>query len=112
MSSGLVDRLRWVTQGETVARWAIRWIGIIGFFASLAALRRSPTAEIRRLVYSLFALWIPFLYFTMAAGVTFWTGPRIVYPVESVSLVLAAGALPLMAVFARQMNGEARTAGE
>jgi 4-amino-4-deoxy-L-arabinose transferase-like glycosyltransferase len=111
LSSGLVDRLRWVTRAESVARRAIRWLGILGFFAGLAALRRSSTAETRRLVNSLLALWIPFVYVTLSAGVTFWTGPRIVYPVESVSLVLAAGALPLIAVCARQMAWRRRPSG-
>lgn len=51
-------------------------------FISLLACKVKPSHESQQLRYFLFANSLVFLYFFICAGVTFWTGPRILYPVE------------------------------
>jgi hypothetical protein len=59
-------------------------------FIALFAVRINPSPNARRLVSILFAMTITFLYFVILSGLTFWTGPRIIYPVEILQISTAA----------------------
>jgi hypothetical protein len=63
---------------------------LVAPFIGLIALRVNPSAYARRLVSVLFAMTLTFLLFFALSGTTFWTGPRIVYPVEILEISTAA----------------------
>jgi hypothetical protein len=56
----------------------------------LIAVRVNPSPYVRRLAAIIFAMTLTFLYFLALSGTTFWTGPRIVYPVEILEISTAA----------------------
>ena len=43
--------------------------------------------KLEMLSYSIYALILTFLYFALLSGVTFWTGPRIVFPADFAMLI-------------------------
>jgi len=53
---------------------------IIGFII----MKIRPSHQNGRLAISLFAMTLTFLFFFVCSGITFWTGPRIIYPAEFV----------------------------
>jgi len=66
---------------------------LITFFAPFVGLVRvwiDPSPYLRRLVPMLFAMNMTFLYFVMLSGITFWSGPRIIYPTEILEISTAA----------------------
>ena len=56
----------------------------------LVAGRVDPSPYKRRLVSILFAMTLTFLCFVTLSGMTFWTGPRIVYPAEILEISTVA----------------------
>lgn len=49
---------------------------------SLTIGRKIKSEEIHGLRYASYACILPFVYFWVLSGVTYWTGPRIVFPAE------------------------------
>jgi hypothetical protein len=65
------------------------FVVIILFICSLPWLRKFCTHEmLSRHIYTSLALILTYLYFALISGVTFWTGPRIVFPAEFVLFLL------------------------
>ena len=69
----------------------IFFIGIILHLCSLPWLLKSNKNErLKRHFYTSLALILTYLYFALISGITFWTGPRIVYPAEFTLFILIA----------------------
>ena len=56
-----------------------------------------PSQQNRRLAMILFAMTLTFLYFFICSGITFWTGPRILFPTEILIISTVATCLTLLA---------------
>jgi len=72
----------------------LRWIGLFMMlsapFIGLITVRGNPSPNECRLVSILFAMTLTFTCYLILLGLTFWTGPRIVYPVEILEISTAA----------------------
>jgi hypothetical protein len=72
----------------------LRWIGLLLILSApligLVAVRVNPSPYERRLVSIIFAMTLTFIFYFMLLGLTFWTGPRIIYPVEIMEISTAA----------------------
>jgi hypothetical protein len=83
----------------------LRWIGLFVIltapFIGLIAVRRNPSSYECRLVSILCAMTGTFVCYLTLLGLTFWTGPRIIYPVEILEISAAA---MLVAVLERAMG--------
>ncbi len=79
---------------EAAVRSRIRWLLLTALMLAFVALLfpggRKPAA------FDLCALAIPVLYFVGFSGVTFWTGPRIVYPAAIAAIAMSAVTLQVV----------------
>jgi hypothetical protein len=62
----------------------------------LIAMRTDPSSREGRIIPALFAMALTLFYFVFMSGITFWTGPRIVYPSEMVQISIIATLLFLV----------------
>lgn len=76
-----------------VGRWLLLAV-LAGAVAAQMFARRRPRSQ---LPFDLCALAVPSLFFVALSGITFWTGPRIVYPASVPAVAMAAAALRGMA---------------
>jgi hypothetical protein len=83
----------------------LRWIGLLVIlvapFIGLNAMRFNPSPYEFRIVSVLFGMTLTFICYFVLLGVTFWTGPRIIYPVEIMQISSAA---MLVAVLRKTTN--------
>jgi hypothetical protein len=75
---------------ETRLRKIALLITFFAPFVGLVLVWIDPSPYLRRLVPMLFAMNMTFLYFVILSGITFWTGPRIIYPTEILEISTAA----------------------
>jgi hypothetical protein len=77
---------------------------LLGPFISVFAIRVNPSQDVRRLVPMIFAMSITFLYFLILSGITFWQGPRIMYPTEILEITTAATLVALLVRVVRPLT--------
>jgi hypothetical protein len=94
------------TEVESKIRKVIRWPVMLTFVVGMLALRFFPSPRSRRLCFQVFGLSLAYYYFMVMSGVTFWTGPRIVYPAESVALAILAAGLALVLTVVRTARAQ------
>ena len=63
---------------------------LLAFAIAFAVTRIRPSGGGSKLLPAMSGLTLIYYYFAASAGVTFWTGPRVLYPVEGVGLILLA----------------------
>ena len=79
-------------------------LALVIAFAATRVKRNSPGRE---LIPAMLALTLVYYYFAASAGLTFWTGSRVLYPVEGVGLmILALLVAVLFKAFPKKSAGE------
>jgi len=71
-------------------------ISLSPFLCLIAMTTTAPSPHNGRVFPALFAMALTLLYFVFLSGITFWTGPRIVYPSEMVQISIIATLLFLV----------------
>jgi hypothetical protein len=112
LDPSLLSKLQWMSTIESSVRKWIRWPIMLAFLSGILAVRFSPSSESRQMCLLICGVSVAYFYFALMSGVTFWTGPRVVYPIESVALtILAAGVVLghtiIRTMRARQPSGNA-----
>ncbi len=78
---------------------------VVAPIVALSIMKWKPSPQNLRLAVTLCAMTLTFLYFFLVSGTTFWTGPRVLYPSEILTISTSATLLALLArVFVRR-NG-------
>lgn len=77
-----------------------RWLLLAALAAAIAGEALTRERRRRQFALDLCALAVPIVFFVVLSGITFWTGPRIVYPASVCAVALGAVALRRAAVSA------------
>jgi hypothetical protein len=91
------------SQIEAHIRHAARWpvsLALLIFPLGIAF----QTAEARRWSFWTVALWFVYAYFALSSGITFWVGPRLLYPVEMIAIVILTTEMALVAHAVRRFT--------
>ncbi len=88
--------LRKMSGMEAIARRFSRWLTIPALLIALMVSRFRRVPENRRICLMICGLWVAYMYVTLCSGVTFWTGTRIVYPIEVVTITIVAAEVDLL----------------
>jgi hypothetical protein len=106
LTPSLLNRLQRASRAESSVHTFMWWPVMLAFLASVLAIHFRPSPEIRRVGLLTCGLSVAYFYFSLMSGVTFWTGPRIVYPVESVALSILVAILVLVFRVVRNMSAQ------
>jgi hypothetical protein len=106
LTPSLLNRLQRASRAESSVHTFMWWPVMLAFLASVLAIHFRPSPEICRIGLLTCGLSVAYFYFSLMSGVTFWTGPRIVYPVESVALSILVAILVLVFRVVRNMSAQ------
>jgi hypothetical protein len=96
LNRSLLAKLQRMSIIESFVRKWIRWPVMLAFLVGILAVRFFPSPESRRLCNLIFGVSLAYFYFALMSGVTFWTGPRVVYPNEPVALTILGACAVLL----------------
>ena len=96
LDSTLRSRLKRLSRVESVARKYGRWLIVPGFGLMFVVALVWRTPENRRICLGICGFLVAYLYVTLCAGITIWTGTRIVYAIEAVAIVIVAAEVDLL----------------
>lgn len=89
-SSALVPALDAAATAESWTKKLFSGAVLPVFVGLCVAQRRRPSADGRRLLFFSSGSILAIAYFAVCSGITYWTGPRILYPIEFLGIVLIA----------------------
>lgn len=97
-----VQRMRPLLRLEGRAREYVRWVMALVLLGSVVLWSLAPRTRSSQELMDAFALSVAWLYFVALNGITYHTGPRVVYPVQVAEIVVPLVVLHLAAsVFSR-----------
>ncbi len=91
----VAQRLAPLVRLEGKAREYVRWLLVLLILGLPLLWALGTSARSSADLMGVLALTVAWLYFVVASGITFWTGPRILYPVQLAEIVVPLAALRL-----------------
>lgn len=104
LSSSLIEFGTMVSRVESFVRTYTRWPVTLGFVLAFFLVYFRQRPERRRIGFCILALSTACLYFSAFSGVVFWTGPRILYPVEMLAITILAAEIYILAKLIRSIT--------